>query len=264
MISILFFGDVVGKLGRQAIEKYVPILKEQYNIDFVIANGENATHGKGLIKKHYQALLSYGVDAITLGNHYKSQREIYDYINEADRLIRPINLIGNKIGGNAVGIFECKGHKIRVLNVLGTVFMVEQVANTYQSINDVLFDDNGEKFITIIDMHCEATSEKISIGYLFDGKVSAVLGTHTHVQTNDARILKNGTAYITDVGMNGANNGVLGFEKNSVINKTFFGSTERFTLSDNDDIQVSAVVVRIDEETGKATEIIPIHIIDEK
>ncbi len=261
MINILFFGDIVGKLGREMIKKYLPDLKKQYQVDLVIVNGENATHGKGLIEKHYHELLSYGVDVITLGNHYNSKIDIYHFIDAADRLVKPLNLL-DTIGGKIAFFQEVKGIKIGVLNVLGTVFMKNEVKNPYLATKEIV-DANSDALI-VVDFHAEATSEKICFGYVFDGKVAAVIGTHTHVQTNDAKILKEGTAFISDVGMCGAANGVLGFERNSVVQKTIFGNTSRFLLDENDNGQINACIIQIDEIKRRAVNIVPIKIIDER
>ncbi len=259
MIKVLFFGDTVGKIGRALLEKYVPYLKKKYRADFVIVNGENVSHGKGLIEKHYQEILSMGVDAITLGNHYAGKKDIFNYLDNADKLVRPNNLLGD-IGGKGYRDFICKGKTIRVINTLGTAFMNMEVSNPFFAISQELED--AEDKIVIVDFHAEATAEKISFGYIFDGKVSALVGTHTHVQTSDARILEGGTAYITDIGMVGSFNGVLGFEKDSVIQKTVFGSNERFKLLDKDDGIVSAIYMEFDKKTNKALRIEPIYIID--
>ena len=215
-MRILFFGDIVGKVGRKAVKDFLPKLVEKYHIDFVIANGENATHGKGLIEKHYNELIDAGVDCITLGNHYLSKKDINDYVDDATCLVRPLNLI-TPFGGTGSMMFDVNGIKVRVSNILGTAFMKEDVSSPYLSLKQLLSE--VEPSIHIVDFHAEATGEKMCFGYAFDGEVSAIIGTHTHVQTNDARILENGTAYISDVGMCGAANGVLGFEKHSVMNK---------------------------------------------
>ena len=259
-MRILFLGDIVGRVGRNAVKTYLPKLVEKYHIGFVIANGENATHGKGLIEKHYNELVDAGVDCLTLGNHYLSKSDILNYVDDATRLVRPINLI-NKFGGVGTQTFDVDGVKIRVTNVLGTAFMKEEVSNPYLSLKELIDSiDNDE--IHIVDFHAEATGEKVSFGYAFDGLVSAILGTHTHIQTADARILEKGTAYMSDVGMCGAANGVLGFERNSVINKTLFGSEERFTINENDQMMVNGVVLDIDEDTKRCKEIFAVRIIE--
>lgn len=262
-MRILFFGDIVGKVGRSAVKHYLPKLVEKYQIDFVIANGENVTHGKGLIEKHYNELLDMGVDAITLGNHYLSKTYIANYIDDADCLIRPLNLL-NHFGGVGSRLFEVNGVNIRITNVLGVAFMKEEVAQPYQSLKELLDSISDEDSIHIVDFHAEATGEKICFGYAFDGQVSAILGTHTHVQTNDAHILENGTAFMCDVGMCGAYNGVLGFERTSVINKTIFGNESRFELKDSDQELINAVVLNIDDVTKKCKEVFSIKIIGDE
>ena len=262
-MKFLFFGDIVGRVGRNAIKHNIEQLVKKYQVDFVIANGENVTHGKGLIEKHYYELLDDGIDCITLGNHYLSKDRINDYIEEADALIRPLNLL-NKFGGEGSRLFDVNGTLVRVTNVLGTAFMKEEVVAPYQALKELLDEYKDENSIHIVDFHAEATGEKACFGYAFDGLVSAVLCTHTHVQTNDAKVLPNGTAFISDVGMCGAANGVLGFEKGSVINKTLFGNTSRFQIDTEDEEMINAVVFDIDETTKKCVEIFPIKIVGGK
>ncbi len=262
-MKILFFGDIVGQVGRNAINHNVEKLVNKYQIDFVIANGENATHGKGLIEKHYNELIDAGVDCITLGNHYLSKDRILDYIDDATCLVRPYN-IAKRIGGEGSVLFDCNGTKIRVTNILGTAFMKEEVSSPYYALKSLIDSLDGEDSIHIVDFHAEATGEKMCFGYLFDGLVSAVLGTHTHVQTNDAKILAGGTAFISDVGMCGAANGVLGFDKETVIQKTIFGNPARFDLDKDDQEMINAVVLDIDELTHKTREIIKVNLLGEK
>ena len=262
-MKILFLGDIVGKVGRRAVANNLEKLVKKYQVDFVIANGENVTHGKGLIEKHYYELLDDGVDCITLGNHYLSKDRLLDYIDDADALIRPLN-ISQRIGGEGSRLFEVNGVKIRVTNILGTAFMKEEVSSPYYSLKSLIDSLESEDSIHIVDYHAEATGEKMCFGYAFDGLVSAVLGTHTHVQTNDAKILEHGTAFISDVGMCGAANGVLGFEKNSVMRVTMFGEKDRFVIDEEDDSIINAVVLDIDEVTKKAREIIAVKLLEEK
>ena len=262
-MKILFFGDIVGQVGRNAVKHNIEKLVKKYQVDFVIANAENATHGKGLIEKHYNELIDAGVNCLTLGNHYFSKNLISNYIDDAECLVRPLNLL-KRFGGVGSALFEVNGQLIRVTNVLGSAFMKEEVASPYTSLKELIDSNKDENSIHIVDYHAEATGEKACFGYLFDGQVSAVLCTHTHVQTSDAKILPNGTAFITDVGMCGAANGVLGFEKNSVINKTMFGNNNRFELDTNDTEMVNAVVVQIDDVSKKCIEIFPIKVVGDK
>lgn len=261
-MKILFFGDIVGQVGRNAIKHNVEKLVKKYQVDFVIANGENATHGKGLIEKHYYELLNAGVDCITLGNHYLSKDRILDYIEDAEALVRPLNLLKD-FGGQGSAVYNVDGQLVRVTNILGTAFMKEEVASPYATLKELVDSIQEENSIHIVDFHAEATGEKACFGYAFDGLVSAVLGTHTHVQTNDAKVLPKGTAFMSDVGMCGAANGVLGFEKGSVMNKTLFGDTARFELDTQDVEMINAVIINIDNETKKCVEIFPIKLIGE-
>ena len=249
-MNILMIGDIVGKNGRLVVNKLLPSIKKKYNIDFVIANGENATHGKGLIENHYEYLLNSGIDVITLGNHYNSKSEIADYINGAEYLIRPYNL---KVDFPGVGtsIYEVNGYLIRVTNLLGCAFMSEEVNSPYESLENIIKNEEHAD-IHIVDFHAEATGEKLSLGWAFDGKVSAILGTHTHVQTNDLRLLKNGTLYMSDIGMCGPYNGILGSTRENVIKKTWLGVPTIFGVEDNDDEYIfSACSITIDEDTKK-------------
>ena len=262
-MRILFFGDIVGEVGRKAVLNNVEKLSKKYQIDFVIANGENATHGKGLIERHYLELIDGGVDCITLGNHYLSKDQILDYIDDATALVRPLN-ISKRIGGEGSVLFNVHGVLVRVTNILGEAFMHEEVASPYYSLKQLIDSLGNEDSIHIVDYHAEATSEKIAFGYAFDGVVSAVIGTHTHVQTNDAHILEDGTGFICDAGMCGDPNGVLGFEKHSVMNKTLFGEKSKFEIDVNAEQMVNGVVIDIDESTHKCREIFPIRLIGEK
>ncbi len=239
------------------IKEKLPYFVEKYDIDFVIANGENVTHGKGLIKHHYDELIDAGVDVITLGNHFNSKSEITKYLDRVDRIVRPLN-IRYEYPGEGSALFDLDGVTIRVTNVLGSAFMEEAVNSPYLSTLE-LMESAEPATIHIIDFHAEATGEKKSFAYAFDGKVTAVIGTHTHVQTNDAMILEKGTAYISDVGMTGFKDGVLGFEKESVIKKNMYGEMTKFTPPEEGKGLLSAVVIDVDEMTGLAKDIFAIR-----
>lgn len=260
-MKILFIGDVVGKVGRRILKEKIDNFVKKYDIDFVIANGENASHGKGLLRNHYNELLDAGVDVITLGNHYDSKNEIRRYINGTDRLIRPLNLL-HDYPGEGSALFDVDGITVRVTNVLGSAFINEQVNSPYLSLLRLL-EEEEPATIHIVDLHAEATGEKQSLAYAFDGKVSAVLGTHTHVQTNDEKILPNGTAYITDVGMTGYYGGVLGFSKETVIKKTLYGENSRFEPPNEGRGMINAVVLDVDEISGLAKQIFKIYYVEE-
>lgn len=255
-MKILFIGDIVGRVGRDIVKKKLNNFVEKYDIDFVIANGENATHGKGLIRRHYEELIESGIDCITLGNHYDSKNELSRYIDDVDNLVRPANIV-REYPGSGSATFLVGNTLIRVINILGSAFIKEEVSSPYFCIKEIL--ENDEIKINIVDFHGESTSEKQSFGFAFDGQVSALLGTHTHVQTRDARVLPKGTAFISDVGMCGEKNSVIGFEKDSVVQKVIFGSENKFELSEKANGLFSAVVLNIDEITGLCKEIFPIY-----
>jgi len=261
-MKILFIGDIVGKNGRETVARLLPSLKKKYAIDFVIANGENATHGKGMIYNHYKAFLDMGVDCITLGNHYDAKSEIREYLDAATSIIRPYNL-KKEYPGVGSSLFESDSFSIRVTNLLGRPFMEEDVANPFDSLQEIIQKEKHAD-IHIVDFHGEATGEKQCMGWAFDGLVTAVLGTHTHVQTRDARILPQGTAFISDVGMVGAYNGVLGDKKEQVIDRVWHDKKNKFDVDDKDDSLFSAVVIEADIESGRAIDIIPLYILEKK
>ena len=259
-MRILFFGDIVGKVGRDAVHLSLPKLVKKYGVDFVIANGENASHGKGLTESNYHFLVESGVDCVTLGNHYHGKSQIDYYIDDADNLVRPLNLKGYALGeGSAV--FTVNGLDVRVTNVMGQAFMNEEVEDPIKMMEDLL--EETKPCIHIVDFHADSTSEKAIFGHFFDGRVTAVLGTHTHVATNDAHILEGGTAFQSDVGICGDPDGVIGFEKESVINRIVYGEG-RFELNDKARMMINAVLIDVDELTYKATAITPIVSIVEK
>ena len=246
------------------IKEYLSKFVDKYHIDFVIANGENVSHGKGLLKHHYDELIESGVDVITLGNHYNGKSEINGYIDRVTQVIRPMNII-NEFHGEGSAVYDVDGISVRVTNLLGAAFMHESVNNPYYAMLELLDNPDEEKAtIHIVDFHAEATGEKMSLGYALDGKVSAVLGTHTHVQTQDAKILDGGTAFISDVGMTGFADGCLGVEKNSVMKKILFGEQSRFEMPEEGRGIFSAVVMDFDEIDGKCKEIFPIYYLEEK
>lgn len=257
-MKILFIGDIVGKIGRRIVKEMIPIYVEKYGIDFVVANGENVTHGKGIIYHHYQQLIDSGIDVITLGNHYNSKTEITKYVDSVERLVRPANLINSFPGVGSI-LFDVDGISVRITNILGQAFMNgEEINNPYHTLLTILSDEEKAQ-VHLVDFHAEATGEKQCFAYALDGLVSAVVCTHTHVQTNDAHILPKGTGYISDVGMCGYADGVLGFDKDSVIKKTLFGEKSRFELPENGRAIFNAVVIDVDEQTGLTKQIFPIY-----
>lgn len=245
------------------VKDYLPGLVDKYHIDFVIANGENASHGKGLLRHHYFELIESGVDVVTLGNHYDNKKDIRRYIDQADRIVRPLNLL-NEYPGEGSVVFDVNGVSIRVTNLLGSAFMKEEVNNPYYSLLEYLEGAEEDANIHIVDFHAEATGEKICFAYAFDGKVSAVLGTHTHVQTRDYRVLDGGTAFISDVGMTGLYDGALGFDKNTVVSKLMYGSNVKFDIPEEGKGLLSAVVLDVNDYDGKCNEIFPIYFVEKQ
>lgn len=256
-MRILFIGDIVARVGRETVAKILPSVVQEHQIELVIANGENATHGKGLTKKHYQELISQGIDVITLGNHYDDRDEIRRYIDATNNLVRPINLKENYPGMGSLVITK-RGVNVRVSNVLLQSFMKEEVLSPYGSLAMLLGEI--EPSIHIIDIHGEATAEKLALAHAFDGRASAFIGTHTHVQTRDYQVFEGGTAYISDVGMTGPKNGIIGVEKNSVIQKMWFDRSVRYDYDTKDEGLFSAVVIDVDETSFKAKDIYPLYI----
>ena len=253
-MKILFIGDIVGKTGREAIKRLLPELRQRYRLEAVIANGENAAGGIGLTPKIAEQLFAAGIDVLTSGNHIWKKKEIFDYIAKKKELIRPLNLSAPEAPGAGTYLLPCaNGRTIAVLNLVGRVFM-EGYSCPFRAARDAIETLRESTSAILVDFHAEATSEKQALGWYLDGKVTAVLGTHTHVQTADERILPQGTAYITDVGMTGAMDSVLGVKKELAIQKFLTYLPVRFDTSDlNPHLQ--AVVVTIDPEQGLARDI---------
>ncbi len=260
-MRLLFIGDIVGKSGRSVVKAHLPELIKKYQIDFVIANGENVTHGKGLIEHHYEQLLQMGIDCITLGNHYESKSEITEYLEGAEHLIRPYNLKKN-YPGVGTAVFEVDNFRIRVTNLLGQAFMLEEVNNPFDALKEIIEQEEPAD-IHIVDFHAEATGEKQALGWAFDGEVTAVIGTHTHVQTHDERILAKGTAFMCDVGMCGPLNSVLGAKKETMIARAWKGEKVRYELSPEKGSVLSAVLIDVNPDLGLATAIKSIILFDE-
>jgi len=211
---ILFVGDIVGGSGRKTLLRSMPVLRERYEPTFVVVNGENAAGGLGITPKIAGELFAAGVDVITLGNHAYHRREIIPYLEDEPRMLRPVNYVHSQ-PGRGVGVLERDGVRLGVVNVSGNLFM--RAAHPAFSEIDRALRELGDVDQLLVDVHAEATSEKVALGWYLDGRVTAVVGTHTHVPTADARVLPGGTAYITDVGMTGARGGVIGVERGRAI-----------------------------------------------
>ncbi len=250
-MKVLFIGDIVGTLGRAAIKALLPPLLDRYKIDFVIANGENAAGGFGITEKIAAEIFDFGVHIITSGNHIWDKKEAIPYIAKENRIIRPANYPPGVPGYGSVVVSTSHGIKIAVLNISGRVFM-SSIDCPFRVGMTEIERLRAESNIIVVDFHAEATSEKIAFGYYVDGKVSAVIGTHTHVQTADEKILAGGTAYITDVGMTGPAVSVIGIEKEQIIDRFLLQMPRKFDTAKGGAI-LCAIVIEIDERTGQAT-----------
>lgn len=253
IIKVIFFGDIVGKPGRVAVRDFLQHNDTFKNYDFIIANIENASHGFGLTEKNYKDFLEYGVNAMTCGNHIWDKRDIYNYIDSADKLLRPINY---PQGTRGVGsrIFDMDEFKIGVINVLGRVFM-NLVDSPWQMVKEEIERIKQITPIVVIDFHAEATAEKICFGkFCSELGASAFWGTHTHVQTADESII-NGMGYITDAGFCGASDGVIGMDYQTSLARFLTAIPERYEVAKGETTQVNAVEVHIDSSSGKALSI---------
>lgn len=252
-MNILFIADIVGKPGRWAVSQLLPDLLRTHQIDFAIANVENAAGGFGLTREIAKKIHSYGVDCLTSGNHIWDRKDIYPYLDEDRRILRPANYPPDAPGRGA-GIFEsASGQRIAVLNIQGRVY-IKEIDCPFRVAQEEIERLKGETNVLIVDLHAEATSEKVALGRYLDGRVSAVLGSHTHVQTADETILPGGTAYITDVGMTGPHDSVIGVKTEDALARFLLQIPRRFTLG-NRDVKFSGVLVKVDPDTGKATDI---------
>lgn len=229
--SILFIGDLVGSIGRRTLLDCLPILRERHEPTFVVVNGENVAGGLGITPKAARELLREGVDAITLGNHAYHRREIYPYLDEEPRIVRPYNYLKGQPGRGAC-VVEKDGLRLGVVNLSGNLFL-KAGRSAFTEI-DAALRELGEVDHVLVDMHAEATSEKVALGWLLDGRVTAVVGTHTHVPTADGRVLPKGTAYITDVGMTGPRGGVIGVKREQAVESLVTQMPVRFETSEED------------------------------
>jgi len=253
--SILFVGDLVGGLGRRTLLALLPAIREQHAPSFVVVNGENAAGGLGITPKIADELFAAGVDVITLGNHAYHRREIFPYLQRTDRILRPANFLASQPGHGSC-VVERDGVRLAVVNLQGNVFLRSgRVA--FSEIDTILEQIGDGADHVLVDFHAEATSEKVALGWYLDGRVTAVVGTHTHVPTNDARVLPGGTAYITDVGMTGPRGGVIGVVKEQAIESLRTHMSVRFETSE-DDPWLMAVLVRCAARPRRAEAIEPL------
>lgn len=257
-IKILFAGDIVGRPGREACAHYIPRLRQAEALDFVIANGENAAGGFGGTPEILETLLGFEIDVITMGNHVFAKKEIETYLPGTDRVLRPANFPEAVPGQGACVQVAANGQMVGVINVQGTVFM-ESLASPFETARRLVTELRAQTPVVIVDIHAEATAEKQALGFYLDGLCTAVIGTHTHVQTTDERILPGGTAYITDVGMVGPENSVIGMEKDTVLERFLLKMPRKFRVAKASPA-FSAALIECDDATGRALAIRRMHL----
>lgn len=248
LLRVLFLGDIVGSPGRDLIENNLTKLKDKYRPHIIIANGENAAGGRGINEKILKQLFQLGINIITMGNHTWDQKEIYEFIDDYKHFIRPANYPA-MTPGKGYTIFHFNSYKLAVINVQGRTYL-PPLDCPFTKTMELIETIKKETPNIIVDFHAEATSEKQAMGWLLDGKVTAVIGTHTHVQTGDERIFPKGTAYITDVGMVGPYDGILGMKREQVIDKFITHLPQRFEVDASDRWQINGVIIDINPDTG--------------
>jgi 2',3'-cyclic-nucleotide 2'-phosphodiesterase len=257
-VKLLFIGDIIGKPGRQAVSRELHRLVDRYMVDLVIANGENAAGGFGITEETANDLYKCGIDVLTSGNHIWDKKESVAFVNREERLLRPANY-PEGAPGRGSGLFTTAGGaRVAVLNLEGRVFM-NNLECPFRTADREIVRLQSETPIILVDFHAEATSEKTSLGWYLDGRVSAMIGTHTHIQTADERILPGGTAYLTDAGMTGSCDSVIGVRKDEAIAKFLSQLPTKFEVAKNN-LRLNAVAVAVDEKSGKAVSVERINI----
>lgn len=259
--NILMIGDVVGAAGRTIFQRHIQNIIKEYSIDFVIVNGENSAHGQGITPRIVDFFKQHGVDVITSGNHIWHKKEIFPYLTTNQDLLRPANYPSG-VPGVGVTVVTKGSTPIAVINLQGRVFMRENIECPFRSLDTLLTYLKDKTRIIFVDFHAEATSEKEALATYFDGRISALVGTHTHVQTSDERILPHGTAYITDVGMAGALNSLLGMQATPIIQRFMTQMPVKFSVEMTPPYCLGAAAISIESSTGRAVDIKRIFIID--
>jgi 2',3'-cyclic-nucleotide 2'-phosphodiesterase len=253
MLTILFLGDVVGEPGRTAVIQRLPELKQERGIDFIIVNGENAAGGRGITPKITIDLLRAGASVVTTGDHIWDQKEIRSYIDTEPRLLRPLNYPPGAPGGGTIVLETAKG-RVGVINVQGRTFMQPILENPFAALDAAVAEMQQETRVIFVDAHAETTSEKIAIGRFLDGRVSAVIGTHTHVQTADEQIFPGGTAFLCDAGMCGPNESILGRSVEPIVGRFISNLPAQFPVAKGE-VRLCGAIVSVDENTGRAVSI---------
>ncbi|PAE16475.1 TIGR00282 family metallophosphoesterase [Virgibacillus sp. 7505] len=260
-MKLLFIGDVVGEPGRQMVQEYLPRLKQRFQPQLTIINGENSADGKGINEQIYKQFLEWGAQAITMGNHTWDKRDIFEFIDDAKYLVRPSNLPPGTPGKGIIYV-KVNQHEVAIINLLARTFMMP-ADDPFREADRLIEEARKRTNLIFVDFHGEATSEKQAFGWYVDGRVSAVVGTHTHTQTADERILPSGTAYISDAGMTGPYEAILGMEREAVIKRFLTGLPVRFEVPKKGKSQLNGVVIDLDPQTGKASSIKRILINDD-
>ena len=251
-MNILCIGDIVGRPGREAVKHAVARIKKEQAIDFVIANAENASGGSGLIPKNADEILSFGVDVMTMGDHVWDKQDIFPYLEDKkDKIVRPDNFPEGVPGVGWTIATATNGVKVGVINLLGRTFMRYNVLCPFKALDNIIAKIKDQASVIILDMHAETTSEKVAMGHYADGRVSLVYGTHTHIQTADEKILPQGTAYITDLGMSGPYDSVIGQDKAKIITRFLTSMPHKFEVAQAPGT-VHGVIVKVDPKTGRA------------
>ena len=251
-LNLLFVGDIIGKPGMDLVQTWLPGLIQKYKADFVIANGENASDGKGCTSKEGKILFELGIHVITGGNHTWDKRQSQDYLKEEPRVLRPLNY-PRGAHGNGYYVAETKKGKVAIVNLQGRTFMAT-IDCPFRTSDWILSKLKDETKMIVVDFHAEATAEKLAMASYLDGKVSALVGTHTHIQTADERIFPNGMGYITDVGMSGPYDSVIGMKTQAALNRFIYQTPQKYETAQND-VHLCALFLKIDIESGKTTEI---------
>ena len=251
-MRILAVGDIVGESGVRKIKELLPKIKRDENIDFVITNGENSAGGMGITEKNFKDIIEAGTNVVTMGNHTWGKKDIFKFIDDP-KILRPANYPKGVVG-KGLGIYECNGKKIAVMNFIGRVDINILTENPFIMAKEMVEELQNKVDIIVIDFHAEATAEKIAMGRFLDGKITILFGTHTHVQTADEQILPNGTAYITDLGMTGPKNSVIGMDIQASIKRFETALPEKYKLAEGECI-LNAVAFEIDDATNKVTTI---------
>ena len=253
-ITILAIGDIIGRPGRTAVKELLPQLKKEYSVNLTIGNGENAAHGIGITKSITEELLDLGIDVITSGNHIFKVKETFSFIKEfPGKLLRPANFPPG-LPGEGVSLFEKDNVKFCIINLHGRVFINEDYDCPFRKADEILAEVSGKSDIIIIDFHAEATSEKAALARYLDGRVTAVFGTHTHVQTADERVLRKGTAYITDIGMTGPHDSIIGMREDEIIERFMLQTLNKFEVARND-VKLQGILISLDRKSFKPVKV---------